>query len=109
MFTIGESRAISYADDTEQQAQQEVGNPRRRTFSTETPLQNADKNSSRLETTMTTRNREAERTSLSTAKATSSTQRPKTCEAKGSGKMLQLHCTGSLNHEEKYGRRESSQ
>ena len=42
MFTIGESRAISYADDTEQQAQQEVGNPSRRTFSTETPLQNAD-------------------------------------------------------------------
>ena len=39
MFTIGESRAISHSDDTEQQAQQVAGNPR---FSTETPLENAD-------------------------------------------------------------------
>ena len=28
MFTIGESRAICHSDDTEQQAQQEAGNPR---------------------------------------------------------------------------------
>ena len=35
MFTIGESRAISHSDDTEQQAQQVAGNPR---FSTETPV-----------------------------------------------------------------------
>ena len=39
MFTIGESRAISHSDDTEQQAQQVAGNPR---FSSETPLENAD-------------------------------------------------------------------
>ena len=39
MFTIGESRAISHSDDTEQQAQQEAGNPR---FLTETPLKNAN-------------------------------------------------------------------
>ena len=32
MFTIGESRAISHSDDTEQQSQQVAGNPR---FSTE--------------------------------------------------------------------------
>ena len=37
------------------------------------------RNSSRAEKTTTTRNREAERKSLSTAKATSSTQRPQTC------------------------------
>ena len=42
MFTIGESRAISRANDTEQQAQQVPGNPRRRRFSTETRLENAD-------------------------------------------------------------------
>ena len=41
MFTIGESRASSCANDTEQQAQQVAGNPRRRRFSTETPLRNA--------------------------------------------------------------------
>jgi len=35
MFTIGESRAIFHANDTEQQAQQVAGNPRRRRFSTE--------------------------------------------------------------------------
>ena len=42
MFTIGESRAISYANDTEQQTQKLAGNPRRRRISTETPLENAD-------------------------------------------------------------------
>ena len=39
MFTIGESRAISRSNDTGQQAQQVVWNPR---FSTETPPENAD-------------------------------------------------------------------
>ena len=39
MFTIGESRAISHSDDTEQQAQPVARNPR---FLTETPLENAD-------------------------------------------------------------------
>ena len=39
MFTIGESRAISHANDTEQQAQQVAANPRRGRFSTETPLE----------------------------------------------------------------------
>ena len=42
MFTIGESQAISHSNDPEQQAQQVVGNPRRRRFSTETSLENAD-------------------------------------------------------------------
>ena len=39
---------------TEQQAQQVAGNPR---FSTETPLENDDYNSSRAEKTTTTRSR----------------------------------------------------
>ena len=39
MFTIGESRAILHATDTEQQAQQVAANPRRGRFSTETPLE----------------------------------------------------------------------
>ena len=42
MFTIGESRAISHANDTELQAQQVPANPRRGRFSIETPLKNAD-------------------------------------------------------------------
>ena len=42
MFTIGGSRAISHRNDTEQQAQQVAAIPRRRKFSTETPLENAD-------------------------------------------------------------------
>ena len=42
MFMIGESGAIFHAYDREQQAQQMTGNPRRRKFSTETPLENAD-------------------------------------------------------------------
>ena len=35
MFMIRESRAISLANDTEQQPQEVAGNPRRRRFSTE--------------------------------------------------------------------------
>ena len=66
MFTIGESRAISHASYTEQQAQQVAGNPRRRKFA----------NESRIEED----NRKAEGTSLSRAKATSSTERPQTCK-----------------------------
>ena len=42
MFTIGESRAISDANDTEQETQKLARNPRRRRFSTETPRENAD-------------------------------------------------------------------
>ena len=42
MFTIGESRAISHANDTELQAQQVAANLRRGRFSIETPLKNAD-------------------------------------------------------------------
>ena len=42
MFTIGESRAISYANETELQAQQMAANPRRGRFSIETLLENAD-------------------------------------------------------------------
>ena len=41
LFTIGESRAISHANNTQQQAQQVAGNPRRRGVSTQTPLDNA--------------------------------------------------------------------
>ena len=54
MFTIGESRAISHSDGTEQQTQQVAGNPR---FLTETTLENADYNSSRAKKTTTTRSR----------------------------------------------------
>ena len=44
MFTVGESREISHANDTEKQAQQRwihqmAGNPRRGRFPTETPLE----------------------------------------------------------------------
>ena len=39
LFTIGESRATSHANDTEHQAQQVAANPRRGRFSTETPLE----------------------------------------------------------------------
>ena len=39
MFTIGESRAISHANDTEQQAQQVAANSRLGGFSTEPPLE----------------------------------------------------------------------
>ena len=42
MFTIGESPTISYANDTEQKAQQVAANPHRERFSTKTPLENAD-------------------------------------------------------------------
>ena len=42
MFTIGESRAISHTNDTEDDAQQVTVIHRRRKFSTETPLENVD-------------------------------------------------------------------
>ena len=42
MFTIGESRTISYPNDTELQAQQVPANSRRGRFSIETPRENAD-------------------------------------------------------------------
>ena len=47
-------------------------------FLSKTPLENADQNSSRAETKTTT-TRITRMTSLSTAKETSSTQRPQTC------------------------------
>ena len=46
MFTIGESRAISHRNDTEQQVQQVAAIPCRRKFSSEMPLEDADKHSS---------------------------------------------------------------
>ena len=64
------------ANDTEQQAQNVAWNPRRRGFSIETPLENADQNSSRAEKTTTTRKRRSRESIASIAKATSSTQRP---------------------------------
>ena len=76
MFTIGESRTISNPNDTELQAQQVPANPCRGRFSIETPLENADLNSSASGSKKTTAK---QRTSLSTAKAKSSTQRPQTC------------------------------
>ena len=45
MFMIEERRTISHANDTEQQAQQVAGNPRQQRFSTDIPLENANKNS----------------------------------------------------------------
>ena len=39
MFTVGESRALSHANDKEQQAQEVAADPRRGRFSTETPLE----------------------------------------------------------------------
>ena len=42
MFTIGESRTISYPNDTEVQAQQVPANSRRERFSIDTPRENAD-------------------------------------------------------------------
>ena len=42
MFKIGESRAIPCANEKEQETKKLAGNPRRRRFSTETPLENAD-------------------------------------------------------------------
>ena len=44
--------------DTEKQAQQVAGNPRRRRFSTETPLENAYQNSSQAHRRRQTRSRE---------------------------------------------------
>ena len=57
MFMIRESRAISLANDTEQQPQEVAGNPRRRRFSTET-LENADYSSSTADRRKQPRSRE---------------------------------------------------
>ena len=54
---IRESRAISLANDTEQQPQEVAGNPRRRRFSTET-LENADYSSSTADRRKQPRSRE---------------------------------------------------
>ena len=42
MFTIGDSRATSHGNDTEQKAQQVAANPYLGRFCTENPLENAD-------------------------------------------------------------------
>ena len=73
MFTMGESPAISHANDTEQQAQQVAGDPRWRRFSTETSLLSFHREQIEED------NREARETSLRTAEVMASTQRPQTC------------------------------
>ena len=76
-YTIGESQAISHLDDTEQQAQQvaEILHFQPRPlWRTPTKIHHERRRRRPQEAA-----RKAQRTSLSTAKATSSTQRPKTC------------------------------
>ena len=63
MFTIGESRAISHANDTELQAEQVAANFRRGRFSIETPLENADSNSSASRSKKTTAKKRGHRLS----------------------------------------------
>ena len=75
-YTIGESRGI-YLDDTEQQTQQvaEILHYQPRLlWRTPTKIHNERRRRRQQEAA-----RKAQRTSLSTAKATSSTQRPQTC------------------------------
>ena len=69
VYRIGVSRAISHANDTEQQPQV-AANPRRGGFSTETPsgARTPTWNSSPAERKTRTRNRGAERKSFNTAK-----------------------------------------
>ena len=73
MFTVGDSQVISNANDTNQ-PEQVAANPRRGRVSTETPLENADLKFSKSngEDDDSKKPRGAERTSLSTAKATPS-------------------------------------
>ena len=76
-YTIGESQAISHLDDTEQQAQQvaEILHFQPRPlWRTPTKIHHERKRRRPQEAA-----RKAQRTSLSTAKATSSTQRPQIC------------------------------
>ena len=76
MFTIGESRTISNTNDT--QAQQVAPNPHRGRFSTETPLELERQleihHEQQRRRKTSTRNCIAERTWLSTAKATPTTK-----------------------------------
>ena len=76
-YTIGESQAISHLDDTEQQAQQvaEILHFQPRPlWRTPTKIHHERRRRRPQEAA-----RKAQRTSLSTAKATSSTQRPQIC------------------------------
>ena len=66
MLTIGESRAISHSDETEQQTQQVAGNHR---FLTKTHRERRRRQEAVGK---------AQRTSLSRVKAMSSTQQPQT-------------------------------
>ena len=90
-FTIGESRTISHANDT--QAQQVAPNPRPGRFSTETPLERERRLQIQREqrTETSTRNRGAEGTSLGTAKATTTTR------DRGTGDWNQRHYDRSLS------------
>ena len=67
MLTIGESRAISHSDETEQQTQQVAGNHR---FLTKTHRERRRRQQEAVG--------KAQRTSLSRVKAMSSTQQPQT-------------------------------
>ena len=91
-FTIGESRTISHANDT--QAQQVAPNPRPGRFSTETPLERERRLQIQREqrTETSTRNRGAEGTSLGTAKATPTKKRDR-----GTGDWNQRHYDRSLS------------
>ena len=87
-YTIGESQAISHLDDTEQQAQQvaEILHFQPRLlWRTPTKIHHERRRRRPQEAA-----RKAQRTSLSTAKATSSTQWPQMYRS--SDKILQLHC-----------------
>ena len=90
-FTIGESRTIFHANDT--QAQQVVPNLRPGRFSTETPLEGERRLQIQREqrTETSTRNRGAEGTSLGTAKATPTTR------DRGTGDWNQRHYDRSLS------------
>ena len=76
MFTIGVSRVISHSDDTEQQAQQVTGNPRI----------GGERRGRRQQEAV----RKAQGTSLSTAKAKSSTQRPQTLQRQRQNTIIAL-------------------
>ena len=92
VFTIGESRTISHANDT--QTQQMTPNPRPGRFSIETPLERERRlpiKREQLEEKTSTRNRGAEGTSFSTAKATPTTR------DRGTGDWNQRHYDRSLS------------
>ena len=91
MFTIGESRAISHTNDREQQAQQVAAIPRRWNDFPLKLLWRTPTNIHRKADQIEEDNREAERTSLCTAKVTD-VNTATTNMYRGSDKILQLHC-----------------